>query len=76
MKIESHYDWIVIGEHPAALLSGCLAARLGLRVLVVPFFRRSSGFLSKSGQYIDLESNRVVAVGGASANHNEPAFLE
>jgi phytoene dehydrogenase-like protein len=30
------FDWIVIGDDPGALLSGAMAARLGLSVLILP----------------------------------------
>lgn len=31
-----NYDWIVLGRHPSAVLSGCLATRLGAKVLFLP----------------------------------------
>lgn len=45
MKFQNEYDWAVIGEHPAAVLSGCIAARLGYSVLMLPY---SPGLASRT----------------------------
>lgn len=37
-KLMDQYDWVVLGDHPAALLSAGMAAKLGLSVLMVPAF--------------------------------------
>ncbi|MBC7690131.1 MAG: hypothetical protein H7222_00025 [Methylotenera sp.] len=35
IKLKENYDWVVAGDHPAALLSAALVAKLGLSVLIV-----------------------------------------
>lgn len=65
MQLRDHYDWVVLGDHPAALLSGALAARLGLSVLMVPLVPGFGIRVSKTGQHLDPESNFVL---GAAKN--------
>lgn len=62
MKIRDSYDWVVLGEHPGALLSAGLAARLGLSVLVVPFGQTARLSLSSNGQYLDPEANFILGI--------------
>lgn len=57
MKLKDSYDWVVLGDHPGALLSAGLVARLSLSVLVVPFLPRSPLRISSHGQFLDPESN-------------------
>ena len=66
-RLRDQYDWIVIGDHPGALLSGALAARLGLSVLILPTVALSGGTstlvsVSRSGQCRDPESNTLMGV--------------
>ncbi len=58
-RAQDHYDWIVLGDHPTALLSAALVARLGLSVLVVPLSPSTRARVSQSGQCLDPESNWV-----------------
>src|SRR4051812_26983480 len=62
MKLRDNYDWIVLGDHPGALLSASLAAKLGLSVLVLPLSPGLGLTISRSGQYLDPESNYLMAV--------------
>jgi hypothetical protein len=63
IRLRDHYDWAVLGDHPGALLSGCLAARLGLSVLIVPLFEGASSMVSHSEQVFDPESNFLLGLG-------------
>src|SRR6185312_10300530 len=65
-KIRDHYDWIVLGDHPGALLSASLASRLGLSVLALPLAPGPGLMVSKSGQYWDPESNYIAGLGRTS----------
>jgi len=62
-NIGSQYDWIVLGDHPGALLTANLVARLGLTVLVVPKSETRGVLLSDEGQYLDPESNFLLGLG-------------
>lgn len=71
MKFMDHYDWVVIGDHPGALLSASLAARLGLSALVLPVREKQSGDfpamttmagVSSTGQVFDPEPNFVIGM--------------
>lgn len=63
MKLQDHYDWIVLGEQPAALLTASMVARLGLSVLVLPLAPVLSFSVSRSGQCFDPESNSIIGLG-------------
>lgn len=63
MKVRDHYDWIVLGSHPGALLSATLAARLGMSVLILPFGPVMSARFSESRQLFDPEPNYVLGLG-------------
>jgi phytoene dehydrogenase-like protein len=63
MKIREQYDWVVLGDDPGALLSACLAARLGLSVLVVELGDRVRLGVSPGGQVFDPESNSILGLG-------------
>lgn len=67
--ISSQYDWIVLGDHPGALLSANLVARLGLTVLVVPKSETRGVLLSDEGQYLDPESNFLLGLGEGGLLH-------
>ena len=60
MKLREQSDWLVLGDHPGALLSASLAARLGLSVLVLPFGPAARLFVSASGQHFDPEPNYLT----------------
>jgi hypothetical protein len=64
VKLNDHYDWIVLGNHPAALLNASLVARLGLSVLILPVAPEGMCLsISESGQYFDPESNYLIGLG-------------
>ena len=63
MRLQEHYDWIVFGEQPAALLTASLVARMGLSVLVLPFAGGMKFSVSPDGLCFDPESNCVVGLG-------------
>ncbi len=69
-KLRESYDWIVVGNHPAAVLSGALLAKLGLSVLQLSFFDSPSRKISKGGQWVEWESNCLpgFAPGGLGWN--------
>ena len=62
IKIKDVYDWVVLGDHPAALFSGCLAARLGLSTLILSHAPSAKVLVSQSGQCIDFERNRMMGL--------------
>ena len=63
MRLRDHYDWVVLGNDPGALLSASLVARLGLSVLVLPLGSHAPLVVSKSGQFLDPESNYLIGLG-------------
>lgn len=65
MRLRDHYDWVVLGVHPGALLSASLVARLGLSVLVLPMAPTFERVISSSGQFLDPEPNYVLGLGRA-----------
>ena len=67
MKLRDHYDWVVLGDHPGALLERGLAARLGLSVLMLPVFPGKSLSIAEDGRFVDPEPNYLLGIGpGAS----------
>ncbi|OFZ53231.1 MAG: hypothetical protein A2428_11845 [Bdellovibrionales bacterium RIFOXYC1_FULL_54_43] len=64
LRFRDHYNWVVLGDHPGALLSASLAARLGLSVLVLPLAPGMRAGLSDSGQCFDPESNYLIGLRG------------
>lgn len=62
MRLNDHYDWVVLGDHPGSLLSGALAARLGFSVLVLPLCSGPRLIFSQSGQYHDPEPNYFLGL--------------
>lgn len=68
MLFRDHYDWVVLGDHPGALLSANLAARLGLSVLILPLAPGVKLSVAKNGQVLDPEPNFLLGlaeIGGA-----------
>jgi hypothetical protein len=63
MTVSNSYDWIVLGDHPAALLSANLVAKLGLSVLILTESSARKVVFSKSGQCLDLEPNFIAGMG-------------
>lgn len=68
MRLRDHYDWIVLGNNPGALLSASLAARLGLSVLVLPMTPNWGVSVSKKNHYFDPEPNYLLGL-GRSGSH-------
>ncbi|MGK5088692.1 hypothetical protein WDW86_14130 [Bdellovibrionota bacterium FG-2] len=65
IRLSDHYEWVVLGDQPGALLSGCLAAKLGLSVLILPVAAPFCLAVSHSGQFFDPETNSILGLGGA-----------
>ena len=63
MSLADQYDWIVLGDHPGALLSANLAAKLGLSVLVLTKCSAQKVIFSKAGQCLDPEPNFITGMG-------------
>ncbi len=63
MSQKDRYDWVVLGDHPGALLSAGLAARLGLSVLVLPLFSSSTLHATSDGTILDPESQYLLGLG-------------
>src|SRR4051812_21849913 len=63
MRLRDHYDWVVLGDHPGALLSASLVARLGHSVLILPLAETQRIKISKTGQCLDPESNYFIGLG-------------
>jgi hypothetical protein len=63
MQLQDRYDWVVLGDHPGALLSGCLASHLGLSVLFLPLTPSVLRMQSSRGQIIDPEPNAILGLG-------------
>ena len=62
IELQDHYDWVVLGDHPGALLSAALMARMNYRVLVLPLYPGCTTRMSDSGQCIDPESNYLLGL--------------
>ncbi|MBU6375690.1 MAG: hypothetical protein KGQ59_06815 [Bdellovibrionales bacterium] len=58
-RLRESYDWIVLGDSPAAILSAALVAKMGLSVLLVGDGPEKKWTLSSSGQVIDPEPNFI-----------------
>ncbi|OFZ20569.1 MAG: hypothetical protein A2X94_11130 [Bdellovibrionales bacterium GWB1_55_8] len=61
-RFRDYYDWVVLGDHPGALLSASLAAKLGLSALIVPLGPSLARRISDSGQCFDPESNFLTGL--------------
>ncbi len=62
MNLSGRYDWIVLGDHPGALLTANLVAKLGLSVLVLPNSLTQKVMFSKGGQCLDPEPNFIAGL--------------
>lgn len=67
IKLNKAYDWIVIGDHPGALLSACLALRAGLSVLLLPKSHSAHVTVSSHGHPHDPETNWVLGLAHSSS---------
>ena len=63
VRIQDHYDCIILGHHPSALLCAALVGRLGLSVLILPFVSGKTLLVSRQGQYLDPETNYLLGLG-------------
>lgn len=63
MQLQDQYDWVVLGDHPGALLSAGIASQLGLSVLVLPLAPSTLVTVSPQGQVLDPEPNYVLGLG-------------
>lgn len=72
MKLEDHYDWVVLGDDPATLLSACLMSHLGASVLILPLAPSQLARVSTSGQWFDPEPNFTL---GLWRTENANGFL-
>jgi hypothetical protein len=68
MRLRDHYDWIVLGDDPGALLSASLASKLGLSVLVLPLQPAVQLLMAPNDDrsdesILDLETNYVPGLG-------------
>ncbi len=62
IRLQESYDWITLGDHPASLLSACIAARLGLSVLVLSLRPTRGTVIHKSGTVLDFEPNYFLGL--------------
>lgn len=63
MNLQDHYDWVVLGDHPGALLSASLIARQGYSVILIPMVASQLTSVSKKGQSVDPEPNFILGLG-------------
>jgi len=61
-RLQENYDWIVLGDTPAALLCAALVARMGLSVLIVSEDSGKKWELAQAGQLVDLEPNFLMGL--------------
>lgn len=66
VRLRDRYDWIVLGNHPAALLSASLMASLNLSVLLVYDKQQPLLQVSSNGSYFDPEPNILVGINNGS----------
>jgi len=62
MKFKSQFDVIVLGNHPSALLAGCLAAQKELSVLIISPQDQPEFFKTSHGQYFDPDPNWILGL--------------
>ncbi|NDD92433.1 hypothetical protein EBZ37_10145, partial [bacterium] len=70
-RLRESYDWIVLGDSPASILSAALVAKMGLCVLLVGDGPEKKWTLSSSGQVIDPEPNFIS---GLSLSGHQPGL--
>ena len=73
--IADRYDWVVIGDHPGALLSAALASKLGLSVLVLQAAPSARVQISKAGHCLDPETNYWLAAAGLDQSQTSRYLL-
>ncbi len=74
-RLSDSYDWVVLGDHPGALLSASLAAKLGLSVLVLPLAPSLKLTISKDGQHLDPETNFMLGLAPQGRGDRAPGLL-
>lgn len=75
MKLSDHYNCIVLGDHPSSLLSGALAAKLGLSVLMLPMGKSQKLSVAKTGQFLDFETNWMTGFNSDSSLNDKKGLL-
>ncbi len=63
MRLRESYDWVVLGDSPGALLSACIAAKMGQSVLIAPLDSTQWILRSETRDYLDFESNCLFGLG-------------
>ncbi len=63
IRLKDYYHWVVLGDHPGALLSASIMAGAGFSVLVLPLSPSSLSYISPSYQLLDHESNFLLGLG-------------
>lgn len=63
MTINDYYDWVVLGDHPGALLSANIMAKMGFSTLVLPLHPSLQVHTSSSDQLFDPEPNFILGLG-------------
>ncbi len=71
-RLRERYDWVVLGDHPGALLSGCLAAKMGCSVLILSLAPSMKRVQTEDGQVLDFEPNDLI---GLSRGEGKIALL-
>ena len=65
MRFRDHYDWVVLGSHPGALLSASIVAKLGLSVLVLPMGIQTGRRVIEGERFLDPDPNYSLGLGGS-----------
>ena len=75
LRLRESYDWVVLGDSIGALLSACLAARLGQSVLVLPLSLSRSKGAEGADAAFDSESNSVLGLPGVDLSGRAAGLL-
>ena len=62
LHLKDHYQWVVLGDHPGALMSAALMSAAGFSVVVLPLSPSSLATVSDTQQFIDHESNFLLGL--------------
>ncbi|MGE0614724.1 MAG: hypothetical protein AB7P04_03710 [Bacteriovoracia bacterium] len=61
--LKDQYDWVVLGDHPAALLSAGLLSKLGYSTLILPMAPSLLANISSTAQCLDPEPSFLMGLG-------------